>query len=92
MHKALSELESRATLRILVTLLITGPLSFSELANKVGSSNVTIYNALKRLKKVDLIAEEREEDFPRRRLISLTEKGRKIAKLLVEIEKILSEE
>ncbi|MCS7373830.1 MAG: winged helix-turn-helix transcriptional regulator, partial [archaeon GB-1845-036] len=47
------------------------------------------YNALKILHDNGLIAEEREEDFPRRRLISLTEKGRKIAKLLVEIEKIL---
>lgn len=33
-----------------------------------------------------LIQEELEQEFPRRRLISLTEKGRKVAELLKEIE------
>jgi len=36
-----------------------------------------------------LIQEEFEETFPRRRLISLTEKGKKVAEKLEEIENMI---
>ena len=55
----------------------------------INSSQDALYNALKILYDNGLIAEEREEDFPRRRLISLTDKGMKVAELLIQLEKIL---
>ena len=49
----------------------------------------TVYNNLRILLSLGLITEKREEGFPPRRLISLTEKGRKVAEKLEEIEVIL---
>jgi len=46
----------------------------------------TVYNNLKILLELGLITEKKEEGFPPRRLISLTEKGRKVAEKLEEIE------
>lgn len=74
---------------LLITLLKYGKLSLNELREKSELSNQTVYNNARRLKEMELIQEELEQEFPRRRLISLTEKGRKVAEKLEEIEKIL---
>lgn len=62
----------------------------SEAIRKVGASQQAVYNALRKLKDAGLIQEELEQEFPRRRLISLTEKGRKVDEKLEEIEEVLS--
>jgi DNA-binding MarR family transcriptional regulator len=49
----------------------------------------TVYNNLRILLNLGLVVEKREDGFPPRRLISLTEKGRKVAEKLEEIEKVL---
>jgi DNA-binding MarR family transcriptional regulator len=75
---------------LMITLLKYGRLSLLELREKSDLSNQTVYNNVKRLLEMGLIQEELEETFPRRRLISLTEKGRKVAEKLEEIEEELS--
>jgi len=79
-------------IKVLLVLAREDNLPVSIIVDRTKSSPNAIYNALRRLIQTDLIKEEREKGFPYRRLISLTEKGRKVAELLVEIEKILSEE
>ena len=74
---------------LLITLLKYGRLSLLELREKSNLSNQTVYNNARRLKEMGLIQEELEEEFPRRRLISLTEKGKKVAEKLEEIERLL---
>jgi len=86
----LETLEQTAACRILVYLYKEGDFAVSEIIRKVGSSQQAIYNALRKLRDAGLIQEELEETFPRRRLISLTEKGRKVAEKLEEIEEELS--
>jgi len=77
---------------LMITLLKYGRLSLLELREKSDLSNQTVYNNVKRLLEMGLIQEELEETFPRRRLISLTEKGRKVAEKLEEIEELLKME
>jgi len=74
---------------ILITLSRHGKLSLFGLREKSRLSNQTIYNNVKRLRDMGLIREELEEAFPRRRLITLTETGAKIAKLLDEVNALL---
>jgi DNA-binding MarR family transcriptional regulator len=76
---------------LMITLLKYGRLSLLELREKSDLSNQTVYNNVKRLLEMGLIQEELEETFPRRRLISLTEKGRKVAEKLEEIERLLGD-
>ncbi len=90
MNQSLKVLEQTCAPRILVLLFRKKePLTISALRRMINSSQDALYNALKLLHDNGLIVEEREEDFPRRRLISLTGKGWKVAELLVEIEKVL---
>ena len=46
-------------------------------------------NAIKKLKRLKLIKERKQKNFPYKHLFTLTDKGKKIAKKLVEIERIL---
>ncbi len=57
--------------------------------NKGDFSQTSLYNALRKLKDAGLIEEKMEATFPRRRLISLTEKGMTVAKKLEEIERTI---
>jgi len=66
-----------------------GALTLTGLKNEVGCSLAAVYNALPKLKSVGLIQEDLEDTFPRRRLISLTGKGKRVAEKLEEIERIL---
>jgi len=75
---------------LMITLLKYGRLSLLELREKSDLSNQTVYNNVKRLLEMGLIQEELEQEFPRRRLISLTEKGKRVAEKLEEIEGELS--
>jgi len=52
---------------------------------------MTIYHAIKKLSEAGLVSDEYEECFPRRHFISLTEKSRRVAELLAQIEATLEE-
>ncbi|MEM3390548.1 MAG: winged helix-turn-helix domain-containing protein [Nitrososphaerota archaeon] len=85
----LEAIEQTSACRILI-LLLKEAYPVSEIIYKVGASQQAVYNALRKLKDAGLIQEELEKEFPRRRLISLTDKGRKVAEKLEEIERLLS--
>lgn len=55
-----------------------------------GIGQSTMYRALKLLKEHDLI-DEKITDYPKLRLIRLTEKGRRVAEKILEIKEILEE-
>jgi len=61
----------------------------SDIAVKADLNRQTIFNNVRVLLKEGLVTEKKEEGFPPRRLISLTEKGRKVAEKLEEIERVL---
>jgi len=87
---ALAELEHRKMLQVLVTLL-EKPLHFRELNRRVGGSSNTLNKALKNLEKLNLVKEIEKDEFPFLRIIALTDKGVKVAELLKQIEKLISE-
>ena len=65
--------------------------SRTELRKNIEASVSAIYSALPKLKRLRLIDEGSKETFPFTVEVSLTEKGRRIAKHLAEIEAILAE-
>jgi DNA-binding HxlR family transcriptional regulator len=83
--------EQVGCLEILSVLFKDGTLSKSEITRNVKRSTVAIYHALKTLSDLQLIVEVEKVAFPYRKDVSLTEKGRRVAEHLVEVEKILSE-
>lgn len=88
MH-SLEILEQTSACRVLVYLLNNPSVPVSEVMNKGDFSQTSLYNALRKLKDAGLIEEKMEATFPRRRLISLTEKGMTVAKKLEEIERTI---
>jgi len=91
-HKPVSKMLDEYMIRVLLVLAREDKIPVSIIVERAKSSPNAVYNALRKLIQSGLISEEREEDFPRRRLISLTDRGRKVAELLVEIEKVLIED
>jgi DNA-binding PadR family transcriptional regulator len=83
--------EQAGAFELLVILLQHGTLAKAEIVNALRRSSTTAYNALKLLKKTELIVEVEAQSFPYRKDVSLTEKGRRAATSLVELERILSE-
>ncbi len=81
-------LEKRGALQTLLALL-GGSLPLIELKKQVNCSGTALYSAIEDLMKLGLIKEEREDAFPRRRILTLTDKGRKIANALAQIEEEL---
>lgn len=67
------------------------PVMMMELKNKVKCSNETMRSAVEVLLEIGLIQQKIEKGPPPRRLISLTEKGRKVAEELEKIERVLEE-
>lgn len=76
---------------ILVTLLENkGKLFLTKLKKEIGRGSMSTLNTrLLELKNQGLIKDEQESKFGGRRYIWLTDKGKKVAKHLQEIEKIL---
>ena len=67
-----------------------GKMYFTELKKELGTGSMSTINMrLLELKSSGLIEDEVENKFGGRRYIWLTDKGKKIAKHLVEIEKLL---
>ena len=78
--------------RVLLVLLSEKELPIMDIPKKAGLSNQAARRAVEKLLDRGLVAEEREQVFPRRRMIRLTGRGEKAARLLLELEEILEKE
>lgn len=67
---------------ILLTVFRSGKVTMSELAKKTKFSTITVLNHVNAMMAAGLLEEEREEVFPRRRLIKPSQEGARIASLL----------
>ncbi len=74
---------------VLLILLRRGDLSFGELVMEIQGSTTLISHTVRDLQRTGLL-QKRQEKKSDNSLVSLTEKGEKVGKLLVEIEKELS--
>lgn len=84
-------LEKRGVIEVLLFLLNTKEVTFTDLAERTKIPRETLHKTtLPTLKEAGLIEEVYEEAFPRRRIIKLSDKGKRVAELLKEIEGILS--
>ncbi len=79
------------TLTILLCLYGEESLTLSELKAKGGLNLSVLYNSIAKLEEMEIVSEEKREKFPFIRRFRLTNKGRKVAKHLLEIEKILQD-
>lgn len=77
-------------IRILLILETENKLNFQSFIDDKGISSTTLYRTLATLKELDLITTTIDKSrYPSQNVISLTEKGKKVAKHLKEIEEIL---
>jgi DNA-binding MarR family transcriptional regulator len=67
---------------VLLTVYRNGKLTMSELYEKTKFSTITILNHVNTLIKAGLLEEEREGNFPKRRVIKVSNEGRRVASLL----------
>ena len=81
----LSESESK----VLLALLKEGQAPIMSLPELAGLGGNAVYNAIRWLSEKGLASDQREKEPPRRRMIGLTEKGKKVAGLLEQVEKQL---
>ena len=89
-HSRLRALEGQiGVLRVLVLLHEGGGLAFRELRDSVDSSQGAIQRSVKVLLDLDLIREDRMKKWPFRRELSLTDKGKQVAKRVSEVSEIL---
>jgi len=86
----LSLIEHRGSYQILLFLMKRETAYFTELKESLEAGQHSIYSAIKDLLYVGLVEEERVHPF-NKRVFQLTEKGKKVAELLAEIEKILQD-
>ncbi|MBN1861913.1 MAG: winged helix-turn-helix transcriptional regulator, partial [Candidatus Thermoplasmatota archaeon] len=91
MSNKLAFLENSGTSRILTILLKNNrQMYLTELKKKIGPGSMSTLNMrILELKNLGLLDDKLEEKFGGRRYIWLTEKGKKIAEYLLEIEKII---
>ena len=87
----------RAILTELAVLLLTlhnsekGELNMSQFVEESGLSKSSVYYNMLKLEKFGLISSRELQVFPRQRLVKLTEKGRRIAEKLAELDDVLRE-
>ena len=80
-------------IRILLILENENKLNFQSFIDDKGISSTTLYRTLATLKELDLITTTIDKSsYHPQNVISLTEKGKKVAKHLKEIEEILGGE
>ena len=72
--------------KILLALLAGGETPIMSLPKKAGLGSNAVYNSIRWLTDRGLVRESREDVLPRRRFISLTDRGTKIAELLRDVE------
>jgi DNA-binding MarR family transcriptional regulator len=83
--------EQAAAMELLLVLVGHDRLKLSEIIRKVDRPQATIYRAIPKLRELGLIYDV-TTDYPVKRLLALTEKGRRIAEKLADVESILREE
>ena len=83
-------LQKSRAIEVLTNLYRKKEAGLVEIVNLCGGSTSVVNNRLLELKAADLISEEKEAKFGGRRLFKLTAEGKKVAKHLIEIEKVLS--
>ena len=91
MSKKMMILEKAGSTDILISLLKQKDKMYvTELKKEIGKGSMSTLNTrILELKNQGLIKDEQESKFGGRRYIWLTEKGKKIARYLLEIEKLL---
>ena len=91
MSKKMEILEKAGSTDILITLLEhEGKMYVTELKKEIGKGSMSTLNTrLVELKNHGLINDEQESKFGGRRYIWLTEKGKEIAKHLLDIKELL---
>ena len=85
----LYDLKGPIIMEVLLLICKNPGIPVRELIEKRGRSSTATSNAIKHLINIGLIKVEREEDFPRRKRLYPTEKGKKIGELLERIEAVL---
>lgn len=81
-------LEQKGALKLLLHLFREGPKPISELKGRVAWQHA-LYTAVEKLRDAGLVEEIVEREFPKRRLVALTEKGRRVAELLLRVEELM---
>jgi DNA-binding HxlR family transcriptional regulator len=91
MRDKLSFLQKAGSVEILVSLLEhKGKMYFTELQDKIGRGSISTLNTrILELKNQGLLEDEQEEKFGGRRYFWLTEKGKKVAEHLKDIDDLL---
>lgn len=93
MRTPLKKLEKTGALQLLLILSKRGELSVSELRATIDCSWEAARGALRTLKEFGLVQDELEKvRFTARKIYFLTDKGKRVAKNLEEMERILLEE
>ena len=93
MKYQLSKLEKQSgTLQTLVFLNEAGETNFQAAMDQIGLFYSVFYRALVKLKEAGLVAQRIDSKaIPNKNMISLTDKGKKVARKLKDIEEILKE-
>ncbi|WP_338604881.1 winged helix-turn-helix domain-containing protein (plasmid) [Sulfolobus tengchongensis] len=86
-RKVLTEIQERVLL-----VLSDEFLTVTQVIELTKANSSAVLKAINELKEMGLIEEEREKEFPRRRFVKLTDRGKIVAQHLKEIDKILNEQ
>ncbi len=89
MRRTLHLLEKAGAIEFLLYLYENGETNFTNAVRSLKTGQAALYSAVSRLLEAGLILEERGDVFPFTRKFKLTDRGRRVAMLLAEIEKIL---
>jgi DNA-binding MarR family transcriptional regulator len=86
-------LEGQAgNLRVLIYLSTVGETNFQGIVEGLPLTGRSLYGVIDKLKGLDLIKTRIDKSsYPQKIMVSLTERGKKVAKRLKEIEEILEE-
>jgi len=79
---SMGKLPKEVPTTILLTVYRSGRLTMSELYERTRFSTITILNHVNGLIKAGLLEEEREGNFPKRRVIKVSGEGKRVASLL----------
>lgn len=83
-------LQKSRAIEVLIALYKESEAGLADTVSLCGSSTSVVVSRLMELKEAGFITERREQKAGGRRLFKLTDEGKKLAKKLIEIEKMLS--
>ncbi|MDG6970962.1 MAG: helix-turn-helix transcriptional regulator [Nitrososphaerota archaeon] len=75
--------------KVLLALLREGEMPIMTLPKSADLGGGAVYNSIRWLSERGLAVDQREKEPPRRRMIRLTDKGKKLASMLEQIERQL---